>query len=322
MKKNKTKRKFDINKVKQFFLGNKEKKGFIKGFFLYLVLIGLAFVFLYPILYMIVNAFFAPEDLIDPSVTWIPTKLYFGNFVQAYETLDFLRSFGTSVMMAVVPSLLQLVATSLAAFGLARFEFPLKKLWLVLIVATFMVPTMVMTIPRYTMFFNYHMTGTVLPFFIPAAFGQGIRSTIFILIFYSFFSSYPISFDEAAELDGAGKFKIYRKIALPAASGAIVLCLLFSFVWYWNETTDLNLFSSNIKTLPKRLQEFSQKFSELYGNSGGDAAEGGATNVVNRMNESLSLAGTLLSILPTVILYLILQKQFVESVERSGITGE
>ncbi len=309
--------KYDINKVKQFFLGNKEKNGFIKTFFLYLVLIGLAFVYLYPILYMLVNSFFSPGDLVDPSVTWIPTKLYLGNFVQAYETLDFLRSFGTSIIMAVVPSLLQLVATSLTAFGLARFEFPLKKLWLVLIITTFMIPTMVMTIPRYTMFYNYHMTGTMLPFFTTAAFGQGIRSTIFILIFYSFFSNYPISFDEAAELDGAGKFKIYYKIAMPAASGAIVLCTLFSFVWYWNETTDLNLFSSNIKTLPKRLQEFAQKFSELYGNEGGDDKSS-----VNRLNESLSLAGTLLSILPTIIMYLVLQRQFVESVERSGITGE
>ncbi len=317
----KTKHKFDVNKVKQFFLGNKEKNGFIKTFFLYFILIGLAFVYLYPILYMLVNSLFSPEDLIDPAVTWIPTKWYLGNFVQAYETLEFFSSFGTSVMMSVIPSLLQLVATSLAAFGLARFEFPLKKLWLVLIIAAFLIPTTVMTIPRYTMYDAYQMTKTVLPFFLPAAFGQGIRSTIFILIFYSFFSSYPISFDEAAELDGAGKFKIYRKIAMPAASGAIVLCLLFSFVWYWNETSDLNLFSPNIKTLPKRLQEFSQKFSELYGDEAANADKG-MESTPNRLNESISLAGTLLSILPTVVLYLVLQKQFVESVERSGITGE
>ena len=315
------KTKYDVNKVKQFFLGNKEKPGFVKMFVTYLVLIGLAFVYLYPILYMFVNSLFSSADLIDPSVTWIPTKLYFGNFVQAYETLVFVESFGTSVFMAIVPTLLQLVATSLVGFGLARFEFPLKNLWLALIIASFMIPTMVMTIPRYTMYYAYGMLETVWPFFLPAAFGQGIRSTIFILIFYSFFTSYPVSFDEAAELDGAGKFKIYYKIALPAASGAIILCVLFSFVWYWNETTDLNLFSSNIKTLPKRLQEFAQKFAELYGDTGGEAGAAGADST-NRLNESVSLAGTLLSILPTVVLYLVLQKQFVESVERSGITGE
>lgn len=315
-------KKFDPNKIRQFFLGSKEHRGFVGTFCLYFVLIALGFIYLYPILYMIVNSFFSPEDLVDPSVTWIPTRLYFGNFVQAYETLVFLKSFLTSLYMSVIPSLLQLIATSLVGFGLARFDFPLKKLWLVLVIAVFMIPTNVMSIPRYAMFYRFGMLETVLPFYLPALFGQGIRSTIFILVFYSFFNSYPLSFDEAAELDGAGKFKIYYKIAMPAASGAIVLCLLFSFVWYWNETTDLSLFSSNIKTLPKRLQEFNQMFSELYGDSAASSENGGAADVVNKTNEALQLAGTLLSILPTVILYLILQKQFVESVERSGITGE
>lgn len=315
-------KKFDPNKIRQFFLGSKEHRGFVGTFCLYFVLIALGFIYLYPILYMIVNSFFSPEDLVDPSVTWIPTRLYFGNFVQAYETLVFLKSFLTSLYMSVIPSLLQLIATSLVGFGLARFDFPLKKLWLVLVIAVFMIPTNVMSIPRYAMFYRFGMLETVLPFYLPALFGQGIRSTIFILVFYSFFNSYPLSFDEAAELDGAGKFKIYYKIAMPAASGAIVLCLLFSFVWYWNETTDLSLFSSNIKTLPKRLQEFNQMFSELYGESAAGSENGGAADVVNKTNEALQLAGTLLSILPTVILYLILQKQFVESVERSGITGE
>lgn len=314
-------KRIDKNKVKQFFLGSKEHNGFVKTFVVYLVLIALAFVYLYPILYMIVNSFFSPDDLVDPAVTWIPSELYFGNFVQAYETLVFFQSFLTSIVMSIIPSLFQLVATSLVGFSLARFEYPLKKLWLVLVIAVFMIPTNVMSIPRYTMYHAFNFLQTPLPSFMPALFGQGIRSTIFILVFYSFFSSYPLSFDEAAELDGAGKFKIYYKIALPAASGAIVLCLLFSFVWYWNETSDLTLFSPNIKTLPKRLSEFAAKFAELYEEED-QGGIGGGVSGTSRLNESVSLAGTLLSILPTVILYLFLQRQFVESVERSGITGE
>ena len=106
---------------------------------------------------------------------------------------------------------------------------------------------------------------------------------------------------------------------MPAAKGAIVLCMLFSLVWYWNETDALNLFAPNIKTLPIRLMEFSTKFAELYANT---ASTSGGRGTVGNVNQSIILAGTCLSVLPMLILYLFLQKQFVESVERSGITGE
>ena len=149
--------------------------------------------------------------------------------------------------------------------------------------------------------------------FIPAALGQGLKSAIFILVFYQYFSTYPKSFDEAASLDGAGKFKIFVRIALPIASSAILLSLLFSFVWYWNETYQSNLlFGGKLTTLPLKLQSFTAIYQTTYGD--GTAA----TNP----NMSIILAGTLLSVLPMIILYLVAQKQFITSIEQSGITGE
>lgn len=278
----------------------------------YLILIGIGFVYLYPVLYMIVNSLFSAEDLIDPSVTWIPTGLCFDNYKSAFETLDFVKSFGTSILMSFIPAVLQTIVAAVVGYGLARFEFPFKKVLVVLILMTFLLPTQVMMVPRYVLFDSYHLTDTVWVQFLPALLGQGLSSAIFIVVYYQYFSSYPLALDEAAEIDGAGKFKIFTTIAIPMANGATVLSVLFSFVFYWNETYQSGtLFGGTLQTLPLRLQSFTLQYEAIYG----EAAAGS-------INESISLAGTLLSILPLIILYIVFQKQFVESIENSGITGE
>lgn len=278
----------------------------------YFVLIGIGFVYLYPILYMLVNSLLSPADLVDPSITWLPTGLYLENYVEAFRTLDFVKSFGTSLLMSLVPAVLQTGVSALVGYGLARFRFPLKNLLLVLILITFLLPSQVMMVPRYVLFDGYHLTDTVWVQFLPAILGQGLNSAIFIVVYYQYFSSYPIALDEAAEIDGAGKIKIFTRIAIPMASGATTLSMLFSFVFYWNETYQSNLmFGGALQTLPLKLQSFTLQYEALFG----EGAAGSA-------NEAISLAGTFLSILPLLILYIVFQRQFVESIEASGITGE
>lgn len=293
-----------------------KKHGLLAKLMTYFVLVGIGFIYLYPIIYMIVNSFFSLDDLVNPRVKWFPTGIYLENYLRAYTTLDFAKSFGISILMSVIPAVFQTVVTALVAFGMSRFKFPLKKMWLVLIISTFLLPSQIMLVPRYALYDSYKMINTILPQYLPAILGQGIRSAIFILVFMQYFSSYPIALDEAAELDGAGKFRVFRSVALPLASGGTVLSLLFSFVWYWNETYQSNMyFGSVLKTLPLKLQEFTARYESIYGGIA-STTEGGS------VNESISLAGTLLSILPIVILYIILQRKFVESIEQTGITGE
>lgn len=306
------------HKVKKFLLGSKEKNGLAWLLTYYAILAGVGFLFIYPVLYMIVNSLMSPEDVVDPAISWLPTSAYFGNFAKAFKTLDFVNTFKTSLLMSLIPALLQTSSSAVIGYGLARFEFPIKKFWIVLIVATFIIPNQVTTIPRYIMFNNYNMINTPLPSILPPMLGQGLKNAIFILIFFQFFSSYPKSLDEAAEIDGAGRLKVFLRIAIPMAIPAIVVSMLFSFVWYWNETSQSGLFfGSVIKTLPMKLGSFADSYKQIYNSS----KESGA-NPFSAINEAISLAGTFLSILPLLIMYLVLQKQFVESVERSGITGE
>ena len=290
------------------------KSKFVSKISIYFVLFGIGFVYLYPVIYMVMNSIFSQADLIDPSVTWIPTELYFENYAQAFKVLDFTKSFATSILMSAVPTILQTAITACIGFGLARFKFPMKKMWIVLILATFLLPTQIMMVPRFVLFDRFNITNTVFAQFLPALFGQGIKSAIFILVFFQYFTSYPKTLDEAAGLDGAGKFTIFTKIALPISKGAIVLTILFSFVWYWNETYQSGLmFGSVLQTLPLKLQSFTARYEAIYGSGSG---------LGGNINESITLAGTFLSIIPLLILYIFLQRQFVESIEQSGITGE
>lgn len=285
----------------------------LSRFITYFVLIAAGFVYLYPMIYMIVCSVMSQSDLVDPSITWVPTGISFENYLSAFETLDFFKSIGNSFLMVIPTAIFQTVSTAMIGYGLARFDFPLKKLWIVLVVTTFLLPVNITLIPRYVLYNQYGILNTVFPQYLPALLGQGIKSTVFILMYYMVFSSYPKAFDEAASIDGANRFKIFYKIAMPMAKSTSILTILFSVIWYWNETEQSKLlFGSTITTLPIQLENFAERYMALYGNN----------DTFQRLNESVSLAGTFLSIIPMLILYVIFQRQFVESIERSGITGE
>ncbi len=282
---------------------------------LYFALISIGYAYLYPLLYMFTTSFMTVEDLVNPTVSWIPTRLTMENFIRSWNVLEGSKTLLNSVYLSAIPSILQALVTALIAYGLSRFNFPFKSLMLFLILATFLIPTQVTIVTKYMLFSRLRLVGTPLVSFLPAVTGQGIRSAIFILLYYNFFNMLPKTFDEAAELDGANSFQIFYKIILPLSMPAIVTTFIFSLVWYWNETLLTGMLLGNeIKTLPLALRDFAARFALMF-----PAADGSA---VNRINEGIRMSATLMTILPLLITYLVLQRQFVESLERTGITGE
>ena len=303
--------------IHRVIFGSRKHYGILNVLFYFVLLGGIGFLFLYPVLYMAVQSIMTSGDITDPAIVWIPSSLYFGNYAKAFATLDFSGAFAKSMYLSIVPSLLTTISSAFIGYGLARFRFPGKRKWIVLIVATFFVPSQVLMVPRFMMFSQYHLINTPWTQFLPSMFGQGIKGALFVLIFMQFFSSYPKVLDEAAAIDGAGRLGVFFRIAVPMAIPAIVISILFSFVWYWNETTQASLFfGTQIKTLPMKLGSFAASYSTMYGSTAN------AASAANALNEAISMAGTLLSILPLLLLYLFVQRQFVESVEKSGITGE
>lgn len=304
-------------RLRRILYGKKGENGLVKNIVMYALLICIGFVFLYPFLYMLIHSFMSPEDLMNPAVSWIPSGLYVENYRKAFRTLDFGKSFLNSIYISLIAAVLQTVVAAITGYGLARFQVKLKNVIMVLILLTFILPLETLLIPRYVMFNSYKMLGSPLPLWVSAITGQGLKSAVFILVFYQIFNSYPVSLDEAAELDGAGKYKVFYKIAIPIAKPAIVLSMLFSFVWYWNETRQAGLyFGEVIKTLPMKLGSFAASYADLYAGSANTA------DAAMSINEAVTLAGTMLSCVPILIMFVILQRQFVESIEKSGITGE
>jgi len=161
--------------------------------------------------------------------------------------------------------------------------------------------------------------GTLWAFILPAMLGMGLNAPIFILIFWQFFRQIPKVLIEAAKIDGASHFKAFARIALPSAKPAFITVALFSFVWYWNESYLTELYVHGVMTdsgwssLVIKLSEFEANYSQ-YATT--------AVNAATSLNESISMAGTMLSILPLLIMYFALQRHFVESIDRTGITGE
>lgn len=302
-------------KTKAVLLGTAWKPGIINRIILWSLLVIFGFVFIYPLIYMVSYAFMTPSDVVNPFVHFVPTSFfYFENFQTAFVVLDYFASLAGSLLLAVFSALLQCVAASLTGYGLARFKVPAKGIILALILVIFIIPPQATMIPQMLMYTDLGMDN-VLAFFIPVLFGQGLKSSVFILIFYQFFSFLPSSVEDAAKIDGAGTLRIFLSIEAPLSGGAFVLTFLFSFVWYFNETTLTSLFlGSNFQTLPLALESFAQTYQKL------GMGETGRTG--KNINEAVYMAGTFLSVLPLLLIYFAAQKRFVESIDRAGITGE
>jgi len=297
--------------VKHFLMGKNFNEGFIGKTLLYLLLMIIGFVYLYPIIKMFIYSIKDLSDLVNPTVEWIPTKIYLLNYRTSWIVLNYGKTFFISLLVTLIPALFQTITTSITGYALAKFKMKGKGLLFGAILMTYLIPSQVYMIPRFVLFDKLGILNTIWSIIFPATFGQGLSSAIFILIFYQFFRIQPVALDESAEIDGANAYQIFAKIGIPLALPAYLTAFLFSFVWYWNETYISSLFlDPNLYTLQLKLISFSTQFSLTQGIS------------QQAVNEAIKYSATILIILPVLIVYVIMQKWFVEGIDRTGVTGE
>lgn len=266
-------------------------------------------------------AFMSYKDVIDPSVEWLPKSPSVNNLVVAGTVLDLKKTLVNSIWFSALLAVAQTMVSGLTGFALSRFSFRFKSIWFIMIILAFIIPLPLLMIPRLMLFISaqnlleFSLIGTPVPQILMAILGQGVNSTILILIFYNFFNLIPYSLDEAAMIDGASPLQVFIQIAMKISGSTVLVIFLFSFVWNWNETyVTGTLLRNSIELLPAKLNMFDSAFQK-YASAGRGAAQ-------FRINEAYKLSATLISIAPLLILYAFVQRRFIQGIENTGITGE
>ncbi|MBQ8195040.1 MAG: carbohydrate ABC transporter permease [Oscillospiraceae bacterium] len=299
--------------------------GYVWPFFRFVIVFGLSFVILYPILYMISTSLRPQAEMHDPSVMWIPKTIRFENFVEIWNAIDYPNTLWNTLVLNIVSSVLQVATCAMTGYGFARFKFKGKNLLFGLVILQIIVPTQIILIPQYMQFRYFDVFGifnallgdsirlvdTNWSMYIPAFFCNGIRAGLFIYLFRQFFRGLPKELEDAAYLDGCGPFKTFISVMVPNAASSFLTVFIFSIVWYWNDYYVSSMYFTQGNTISLKIDSIANLISMYLYNEIRNASD-----FIVWME-----AGCLLAIAPIVIMYIFLQKYFTEGIERAGLAN-
>lgn len=297
----------------------KHVRAFIVKVALYLVLFDLAFVFLYPFITMIIDSLKTDADLVNITVKWIPSQLEWSNYKVAFEGLSYLDYLKNSVFVTVVATIGHTFVCAFVGYGFARYKFPGRTVLFLMVILTMLVPTQVLIFPLYIMYSGWDWLDTYLPLLVPCFLGFGLRGGFYVFLFRQFFMGLPYEMEEAARIDGCGPLGTFFRIMLPMSRSSLLVGIVLSFVWHWNDYFEPSIYLTQAPEkalLPSRLPAMYEALNQLASEAENISVSG---NVV--VNQAVCMASTFLVILPLLVAYMFVQKQFMEGVERSGLTG-
>lgn len=199
----------------------------------HVIMITLAFVMIYPLLWMVVSSL-RPNDEIFTNPSIVPNSFQVSNYAAGWNALSdpFSLYLANSVIIAIGAILGNLLACSLAAYAFARLEFRFKRVAFTIMLLTIMLPFQVTLVPQYIMFSAVHMLNTFWPLVLPKILGT---DSFFIFLMVQFIRGVPRELDEAARIDGCGHPRIFFRIILPLMTPALATTTIFTFIWMWNE---------------------------------------------------------------------------------------
>jgi multiple sugar transport system permease protein len=274
----------------------------IRTILLYAVLTLAGIITLFPFLWMLLNSFNSESSIFSVPPRFIPDLLgtghAFDNYLTIFREFNWGRYTLNSLVVAGLSALGQILTCSLAGFAFAKMRFRGKNVIFALLLGTMMVPVQATIIPEFLIMMKLGWLDSYLPMIVPSA----LVGSFGTFMFKEFFENVPGSFIDAASIDGAGAFNIYSKIFIPMSGSQIATLFIISFMNSWNDLLRPILYvsSDQWQTVTQALTQFQSQYSARW---------------------NLILTGSVLSVLPLLILYVFLQKYIIASSTSSGVKG-
>lgn len=300
-------------------------KNVVVKFFMYVFLVGISYIILYPFITKISASFMSNSDFTDVTVKLIPKYPTLDTYKFVIIENDYFEALLNTTILAVSTAVLQTLVTAVIGYGFAKFKFRGKSLIFGLVILSMVIPHKTLQLSMFT-FFRYFdiygiielLTGntiklidTVFPLLILSIFGLAFKNGLYIFIFRQFYKGVPDELEEAAYVDGSGIFKTYFRIILPLTIPMMTTIFMFAFSWQWTDKYYNNLFfiSGDAPHFLPAIVKVPDSLSSIASSS-------------SPLQESavLNTCGILV-ILPLFIIFLFAQKAFVQGIERSGIVG-
>lgn len=280
------------------YFESRRRRENIKKVVLFLLLAGCGLIFVVPFWWMISTSLKTPEEIIQFPPSFFPKVWHFQNYADTWHATKFTRYTLNTLMIASIGAFAHVVSNSFIAYGFAKIRFPGRSFLFSVVLGTMIIPGFVTLIPQYVLFAKIHWVGTYLPLIIPGFFGSAFQ----IFLLRQFYLGIPNDLIEAAKIDGANHFLIWRRIMIPLAKPAIMTIAIMTFTGAWNDFLGPVIYLNNEDhyTLQIALQAFkvsSEKAQWHY-----------------------LMAGSVIVIVPVIALFFIFQRYFIEGMNISAGT--
>ena len=312
---------WERNEASNGILLNETIKKYALSIFRGILLFGMCFMIIQPILNKIALSFMAERDLYDTTIILVPKHFSVSNWKIAMNLLNYKTTLFNTLWVSILVSVIEVAMCSVVGYGFSRFQFPLKRFWFFCVILVIVIPPQTISTSlflhfRYFKLFGatLNLRGSMIPYIMMCLGCMGLKNGLYIFMIRQFFMGFPFELEEAAYVDGCGPLATFFKIMVPGAKPIITSCFLFSFVWQWTDSFYSNLFLGKIQLLSIQLTTVIDKFGIYLSNLNG----GTVIAPVGYANAILSTA-MILGIFPVIILYVFCQRLFVESLASTGV---